>query len=208
MHATARTRLRALLLMLPLLLVPAACTGHQSAPRPAQRTHVPTPTPTPVARSAPFRVEVTHVAGKLSGKRRAVLAAHVRRTLSSYVDEAFLRTDYPAARFAGVPSPFTHTLASAVRRDRELLTNAPLAASTRSVRAARRTAYLSVLSQHGSPAGVTAAVDLVFAVDRGDRPGQRVELKGRLMLTPAPGTGWRIFGYDLARSQRPVRRAS
>jgi hypothetical protein len=203
-HATARTRVTALL-ALPLLVIPTACTSDQSAPNHARQTVASTPV---MRGSVPFRVEVTHVAGKLATKRRAVLAAHVRRTLTWYVDSAFLRTDYPAARFAGAARPFARTLASAVRRDRALLTNAPLARSTRSVRATHRTAYLSVLAPHGSPAGVTAAVDLVFAVDRGDRPAQRVELEGRLLLTPAHGGGWRIFGYDLDRSQRPVRSAS
>ena len=206
MHAPARTRVATLLLALPMLLIPTACTGDHGAPKHAQRQSV---AATPVMRgSAPFRVEVTHVAGRLPGKRRAVLAASVGRTLSSYVDAAFLRTDYPAAQFAAAARPFAHTLASAVRRDRELLTNAPLARSTRSVRATRRTAYLSVLAPHGSPAGVTAAVDLVFAVDRGDRTAERVELRGRLLLSPGPGRGWRIFGYDLDRSQRPVRSSS
>lgn len=204
MHATVRTRAGALLLALPLLVLPTACTGDHSGPNHARQRVADTPV---MRGSVPFRVEVTHVAGRLSGKRRAALSAHVRRTLSSYVDAAFLRTDYPAAHFAGAARPFAHTLASAVRRDRALLTNAPLAGSTRWVRATHRTAYLSVLAPHGSPAGVTAAVDLVFAVNRGDRAAQRVELKGRLLLSPHGG-GWRIFGYDLDRSQRPVRSAS
>jgi hypothetical protein len=200
-------RARALLLALPVLLLPTACTGDHGAQKHAQQEQ--SVASTPVLRgSVPFRVEVTHVAGKLPGKRRAVLASHVRRTLSSYVDAAFLRGDYPQAHFAGATHPFAPTLASAVRRDGALLTNAPLAGSTRSVRATHRTAYLSVLAPHGSPAGVTAAVDLVFAVDRGDRTAQRVELRGRLLLSPARGGGWRIFGYDLDRSQRPVRSAS
>lgn len=203
MHATARARVTALL-TLPLLVLPTACTSDQSAPKHARRTVASAPV---MRGSVPFRVEVTHVAGKLPAGRRAVLSARVRRTLSSYVDAAFLRTDYPAAHFAGAARPFAHTLASAVRRDRALLTNAPLAGTTRSVRSTHRTAYLSVLAPHGSPAGVTAAVDLVFAVDRGDRPAQRVELQGRLLLSPHGG-GWRIFGYDLDRSQRPVRSAS
>ena len=205
MHATARTRVGALLLALPVLLVPTACTGDHAAPKHAPQSVASTPF---MRGSVPFRVEVTHVAGKLSGKRRGVLSANVRRTLSSYVDAAFLRTDYPSAHLAGAARPFAHTLASAVRRDRGLLTNAPLARTTRWVRSTHRTAYLSVLAPHGSPAGVTAAVDLVFAVDRGERTAQRVELKGRLLLSPTHAGGWRIFGYDLDRSQRPMRSTS
>jgi hypothetical protein len=196
------------LLVLPLLLVPTACQGDQARPKHAQQQQQSVAS-TPVMRgSVPFRVRVTHVAGELPGRRRAVLTANVQHALSSYVDAAFLRTDYPAGDFAGAARPFARTLASAVRRDRGLLTNAPLAGSTRGVRATHRTAYLSVLAPHGAPAGVTAAVDLAFAVYRGDRAPQRVELKGRLLLSPGPGHGWRIFGYDLDRSQRPVRGVS
>ncbi len=51
------------------------------------------------------------------------------------------------------------------------------------MRATRRTAYLSVLAPYKVAAGVTAKVDLVFVVDRGDRTAQRVRLAGRLLLT-------------------------
>jgi hypothetical protein len=61
-----------------------------------------------------------------------------------------------------------------------------------------------VIAPRGKVAGVTAAVDLVFRVDRGDKAGRRVHLKGRLLMTPArPGT-WAVFGYDLSRSSAPV----
>jgi hypothetical protein len=156
----------------------------------------------------PFRVQVTHVAGRLSGARRAVLARRVRGMLAVYVDAAFLRSDYPATRLSGVARPFARALAPDVRRDRTLLTNAALAPSTRSVRSTRRTAYLSVLAPHGSPSGATAAVHLVFLVDRGDRRAQRVDLSGRLLLSPDASHRWRIFGYELHRSQRPARTAS
>jgi hypothetical protein len=71
------------------------------------------------------------------------------------------------------------------------------------VRAVRRTAYLAVLAPRQHVAGLTAAVDLVFVVDRGDDPAQRVRLRGRLLLTRVDA-GWRIFGYDLRRTQTPT----
>ena len=68
------------------------------------------------------------------------------------------------------------------------------------MRATARTAYLSVLAPYKVAAGVTAKVDLVFVVDRGDEPAQRVRLAGRLLLTRNASDGWSIFGYDLHRS--------
>jgi hypothetical protein len=60
-----------------------------------------------------------------------------------------------------------------------------------------------VLAPHKVAAGVTAKVDLVFLVDRGDQAAQRVRLAGRLLLTRNKSNGWSIFGYDLHRSETP-----
>jgi hypothetical protein len=129
----------------------------------------------------------------------------VGRTLGDYVEGAFLAGAYPRSGFAGsLRSSFTPGAARRARVDVALLTNRTLGATTRWVRAVRRTAYLSVLAPRGIPAGVTAAVDLVLLVDRGDRVAQRVRLRGRLLLTPAGAGRWRIFGYDLTRTQGPA----
>jgi hypothetical protein len=152
-----------------------------------------------------MRVEVTHVAGKLGAQRRQRLVVTVRRTLSSYVDAAFLTGDYPRSGFAGSFTSFTRGAARQARADLALLTNQPLGATTRSVRATRRTAYLSVLAPKRKVAGVTAAVHLVFLVDRDKGSPRRVELRGRLLMAPDRTGTWKIFGYDVTRSQTPVR---
>lgn len=156
--------------------------------------------------SVPMRVKVTHVAGRLSDQRRRALAVRVGRTISAYVDKAFLTGPYPRSEFAGSFASFTPGAARQARGDQALLTNRPLGPTTRSVHASRRTAYLSVLAARQAVAGVTAAVNLVFVVDRGDAAKQRVRLKGRLLLTRDKRGTWKIFGYDLNRSRvRPGR---
>lgn len=189
-----------------LLAAATACTGgsddRKSEPKPSQ-------TPSSQPPSAPFRVSVTHVAGKLSKPKRATVARRVRAALSAYVDAAFLGGDYPRSDFGSSFRSFTAGAVHDARADQRLLTNRSLGASTASVRSIRRTAYLSVLAPKEHPAGVTAAVDLVFLVDRGDQRAQRVQLKGRLLLTHAKNGGrWSIFGYHLNRSQKPARSAS
>jgi hypothetical protein len=190
------------------LTATAGCTDgsnhHKSVPKAAASSATPSQRPA----SAPFRVSVTHVAGRLSEPRRAALARQVARTLSSYVDQAFLAGRYPRSDFADSFRSFTVGAAHRARSDQALLTNRPLGSSTLSVRAVHRTAYLSVLAPKQHPAGVTAAVDLTFVVDRGARPAQRVHLKGRLLLTRGHGGRWSIFGYSLSRSQLPVRSGS
>jgi hypothetical protein len=182
-----------------LLASAAACTGGDGAKPPADAA---ASTPPP---SVALRVQVTHVAGRLSPARRTALATAVRRTLTIYVDAAFLAGDYPRSRFAGSFASFTPGAARQARGDLALLTNQPLGSTTRSVRATRRTAYLSVLAPRQHVAGVTAVVDLVFLVDRDRAPAERVAVRGRLLLTRGASGPWRIFGYDVTRSQSPAR---
>ena len=192
-----------------LLTAAAGCTDDaapsaSSSARSSASSAEPTATPTPVPDSVPLKVVVTRVSGKLPAASRPALEANVGRTVSAYVDAAFLGGDYPRSDFSRSFGAFTPGAAKDARRDQDLLTNAPLGPSTESVRATRRTAYLSVLAPYKVAAGVTAKVDLVFLVDRGDRPAQRVRLAGRLLLTRADNDGqWAVFGYDLHRSVTP-----
>lgn len=148
------------------------------------------------------------MAGELPAAARRTVATRVGRTISAYVDAAFLDGDYPRSDFKASFGAFTPGGAGQARADVSLLTNQPLGATTRTVQATRRTAYLSVLAPKGKVAGATAAVDLAFRVDRGSRPGRRVHLKGRLLLTRDRTGSWAIFGYDLDRSATQVGKAS
>jgi hypothetical protein len=148
------------------------------------------------------------VSGTLAPADRVTVAANVGRVLRAYVDTAFLRGAYPRKDFTGSFATFTPGAARTARRDLALLTNSRLGPSTESVRAVRRTAYLSVLAPHEVAAGVTANVDLELLVQRTAAPPERLRLKGRLLLTRDQDGGWRIFGYDVSRSDTPVRSGS
>ena len=196
----------AALLGLTVLAGTAGCTGHSepaAKPTPSASPTPTTTTPAPPPPSAPLKVVVTRVSGTLPARSRPALEANVARTISAYVDAAFLKGDYPRSDFSGSFGSFTAGAARDARRDQGLLTNRQLGPTTESVRATRRTAYLSVLAPYKVAAGVTAKVDLVFVVDRGDQPAQQVRLGGRLLLTRDKSGGWSIFGYDLHRSDTP-----
>lgn len=180
------------------------CTGDPEPAAKPSPSSSPTASATPPApASVPLKVVVTRVSGKLPEKSRPPLEANVGKAISAYVDGAFLAGDYPRSDFGDAFGAFTSGAAGDARRDADLLTNRELGPSTESVRATRRTAYLSVLAPYKVAAGVTAKVDLVFVVDRGDDTAQRVRLAGRLLLTRNKSNGWSIFGYDLHRSQTP-----
>jgi hypothetical protein len=193
------------LLVVPLLAAAGACTSssRESPGRPAASRSTVEPTPVPAPASVPWRVRVTHVAGALDGRRRRDVVAGVRATIASYVDDAFVAGPYPRADFSRAFAGFTTGAARRAAADQALLTNRPLGSETRSVRATRRTAYLSVLAPRQRVAGVTAALDLQLLVDRADGTEVRVRLHGRLLLSRDPGRPWTIFGYDLARSDVP-----
>lgn len=180
------------------------CTGDPEPAAKPSPSSSPTASATPPApASVPLKVVVTRVSGKLPEKSRPALEANVGKAISAYVDGAFLAGDYPRSDFGDAFGAFTSGAAGDARRDADLLTNRELGPSTESVRATRRTAYLSVLAPYKVAAGVTAKVDLVFVVDRGDDTAQRVRLAGRLLMTRNKSNGWSIFGYDLHRSQTP-----
>jgi hypothetical protein len=191
------------LLVVPLLAAAGACTSHQSPGRPAASRSTAEPTPVRGPSSVPWRVRVTHVAGALDGQRERDLVSGVGATIASYVDDAFLAGPYPRADFSRAFAGFTTGAAHRAGADQALLTNRPLGSRTRSVRATRRTAYLSVLAPRGTVAGVTATLDLQLLVSRTDGTAVRVRLHGRLLLSRDPGRPWTIFGYDLARSDVP-----
>ena len=180
------------------------CTDHSEPPaaRPSPSASA-TTSATPAPESVPLKVVVTRVSGTLPERSRPALEANVGKAISAYVDGAFLAGDYPRSDFGDAFGVFTAGAARDARHDQDLLTNRRLGPSTESVRATRRTAYLSVLAPYKVAAGVTAKVDLVFVVDRGDRAAQRVRLAGRLLLTRNKANGWSVFGYDLHRSQTP-----
>jgi hypothetical protein len=192
-------------LLAALLLLPAAgCTGGSegsgdATAGPTRSSEAARPRP-----SVPLRVRVTHVAGRLAARDRQAVATRVGRTVSGYLDDAFLSGDYPRTDFDDSFAAFTSGAAKRARADAGLLTNRPYGSTTRSVRATRRTASLSVLAAGARAVGVTARIDVVLVVDRGDRPARRSRLTGRLMLTPRGARQWTIFGYDLARSDTPA----
>lgn len=205
MNGLAGRRIAPALTALALLVAATGCTG--SSRESDGGSEHPSQTSTPAAPSVPFRVQVTHVAGELSAPRRARLVAGVRHTLTRYVGGGFISGDYPRSDFTAAFTSFTPRTRAGARHDQALLTNRSFGATTSSVRATRRAAYLSVLAPRQHVAGVTAAVDLSFLVDRGDKVAQRVRLKGRLLLTRRDNGRWAIFGYDVNRSAVPARKA-
>jgi hypothetical protein len=202
---TAVRRASAAALCAVLLALPTACTGKSSGP--AAKPTPPASTgssATMQARPVPLKVVVTRVSGKLGSRARKNLEANVGRTISRYVDGAFLGGHYPRSGFSEAFSAFVPGVRQQARHDSWLLTNADVGPTTQSVSPEEQAAYLSVLAPYKVAAGVTARLRVRFVADRGDKPGREVTVTGRLMLTRKKKGGWAIFGYHLSRSVRTV----
>lgn len=203
--APRRTTVAATLLVIGGLL--AGCSGDEP---PAGDT----PSPTPGASSptggddvagvedAALEVRVGAVTGELSKKRRRAVSRQVGRAVDRWYRAAWLGDDYPRGGFGRSSFPgFTDGARRNARRDRRLTTNAALGRRIDEVRAVTRDVRVDLFAPGGRPAGATARVRLVL-VTSGDAE-RRVRVSGRLLLTPGKER-WRIFGYDLARSDRPA----
>ena len=155
---------------------------------------------TPVATSVTLAVEVTQLrAGSATGPAAGRRPGSARRR--RVVRRGVPRRRLPALGLRRLRSAGFTPGAAAGARARPGAADQPPDSAPRSTPSrppgARRTSR--VLAPHGQAAGVTAAVDLDFVVDRGDRPAQRVQLRRPAAADPATDDGaWRIFGYDVA----------
>ena len=183
----------------------AACTSSSDTPRSAPSSPGSTGSSATLdARPVPLKVMVTRVSGRLPAKDRRALEHNVGAAVSTYVDGAFLGGTYPRSDFTDAFGSFSAGARRAALKDRNLVTNALLGPTTKSVATKEQSAYLSVLAPYKVAAGVTARLTVRFVADRGDAPAKQVTVSGRLMLTRQASGGWKIFGYDLSRSVRTV----
>lgn len=204
-------------LVLAVLAALAGCTS-----TPSGSPDVPTPqSGVAVAVAAPqVSAPVTRVAGRLPDRRRLALRRDVEALVADYVTAAFLD---PTASASDALPGFSAGAARLARSQGAVLSRADLERSgDATVRLLRAEAPVSVLAPRGRPAGATARLDLVLLVTResaatsaaspaalppatavpaATTDGERVRLQGRLLLTPV-GDGWRVFGFDVRRSDR------
>jgi hypothetical protein len=155
--------------------------------------------PEAAARSVPTQVDLGRVMGRLAPAARTRLVERVTPVVDTWIDGAF-GGDYPRDDFGAAFAPFTPDAAARAAEQPRLMSNAAVAPRLDGVRVLRRRVLLDVLAVDGSAAAVTARVDLVLRLT-GDVV-RRDRVRGSLLLTPErPGgaSGWRVFGYDMAR---------
>lgn len=181
---------------LGLLLPLSACTSDGSSPAEPEPPAETAPAQTLRSSEVDLQTRVTRVAGRLPDKRRTQVGDRIGRVVEAHLDAAYLR-DYPVrgpgAAFAG----FTPGARKQARGDQRLLTGRGLKGA-RSVSVTDAAAYVALLAPRRHLVGATARLEVDLRVET-DAGAEKVRVRGRMMLTPTP-KGWRIFGYDLSRS--------
>ena len=182
------TREISLVVSLLLVLTAGACTSDPG-------TDTPTPSEADRERVTEVSTPVTRVAGRLSDADRLALRRDVEGVLRRYVDSAFLDPDAtPRTAFPG----FTEGGERLARTQAATLSRGDLRGAD--VRARRLGGTVDAFAPAGQARGATLHLDLVLDATRGDRT-RRVRLTGRMLLTPV-GDAWRVFGFDVRRSER------
>lgn len=180
-----------------LVAAATACTGDSAGE----------PTPSPESSSAPIlqvrpgplTVRLTPpVRGQLAPGSRNNLRASLRRALGSWMSSGFgAGTDSSDAFVAYTPGA-----AGLARRQAAVTTTTRLEPELVETVPTRRQARVSVLAAGGRAVGASADVVLVVVGAHADGSSIEVVVRGDLELTPT-SDGWKVFGFELARSQGP-----
>jgi hypothetical protein len=182
-------------ILLPMLLALTG-TGCTADPDDPGDGDTPAPTQSAVAmRPLPVSTPVTRVAGRLSDADRLALRREVESLLRRYAGKSLLDT---GARARTALPGFTAGAERQARAQRAVLWG--VAGRQGEVRPRRLEGTVSAFAPNGKAQGATLYLDLALDVTRGDRT-RRVRMTGRMLLTPA-GDSWRVFGFDVRRSDR------
>lgn len=200
MRSPIRGRVAAATVAAICLATMSACSGDETPGRSAPSTPSASTSPvTEPAVAAPLttEAEVKKVVGKLKTGGRGQLVRQITPVVDQWWEAAYLGGTWPRTAFGDAFPGFTQGATKEARRDKELLSNADIGATTTAVTATKRDVRLDVIAPSGRVAGVTARIALDFDTT-GDQPHQ-VSVRGRVFLTRKEGT-WRIFGYDVRKA--------
>lgn len=181
---------------LGLLLPLSACTSDGPSPAEPESPAGTAPAQTLRSSEVDLQTRVTRVAGRLPDKRRTQVADRIGRAVEAHLAAAYLRA-YPMRGPGAAFADFTPGARKQARRDQRLLTGRGLEGA-RSVSVTDAAAYVALLAPRRHLVGATARLEVDLRVETDER-AEKVRVRGRVMLTPTP-KGWRIFGYDLTRS--------
>lgn len=177
-----------------------ACSGDDEPPAesPSESESLAMPTNDPVEFEVATRTKIGRVVGRWPKKEHDRLVATVGPVVQKWFNAAY-GGSYPRSDFGDAFPGFTARAEREAKRDKVLLTNIGIGDRLTAVTPTESRIWLDVLAVRKKAVGVTARFLLKFKTE-GDVE-KHVRVKGRLMLNRHP-SGWRIFGYDVAKGAR------
>jgi len=191
----APRRLAAAALAAALCLGAAACSGDDEGN--GDKDTATGASPTTATDEVATQVSWGAVAGKVGKAKRDQVKEAATGVVDGWLDAAYAGGEWPRTDFSGAFAGFTDGAQAKAEADLDLMTNSAIGGQVESVEVLKRTIKLDALGVKGKATGVTARFKLKFRTD-GEVEGTET-VSGRLFLTPTDG-GWRVFGYDVARS--------
>jgi hypothetical protein len=145
------------------------------------------------------RAHLGRVEGRLPQGKRQQVREQVTQAVDAWFDAAYVGGDYPRSDFSTSWPGFTPGAAADARSDKRLMSNVSLGPDIAGVEATARRVDIDVLAVKGHARGATARFVLKFKTS-GDVQ-RKVQISGRLFLTPGSHGGWKIFGYDVTKGR-------
>ena len=204
-HASSRRRRGSGVVAATAAVLAATLTGCSAEAESAEEEHRSGSVAAAVADpEVSVRTSVARVHGDLSARELRQLEQEAGRLVSGYLSAAYLH-QRPTQGYRGSFPGFTPDARKLAYRDVRTASDGAFNWADE-VRPLGAVAFLSVVAPEGRPAGATARVLLRMAASD-QRREREVEVRGRLLLTPA-GNRWQIFGYDLSVATKPMRRSA
>ncbi len=192
MRLNPRAALASVSMLLALSLTATACSGDDGSDDGGSEL----PSGDPAAFAIETRTTIGKVEGRLAKRDRRQLANSITDVVQRWFNKAYVAGEYPRTDFHDAFPGFTPGARDAAHKDRALMSNQVIGRRISAVTPKQSRLWLDVLAVRKRPVAVTARFRLAFRTE-GDL-SRRVGVRGRLMLTRA-NSGWRIFGYDVAR---------
>jgi hypothetical protein len=197
MKLASRPALAAASMLLCVTLGATACSDDEGGSGGDSSSRPPLPSGQPDAFEIETRTTIGEVVGKLGKKDRQQVAGAATRVVQRWFDAAYVGGDYPRKSFNDAFPGFTAGARDKAFQDRKLMSNRDIGDRIDGVTPKASRVWVDVLAVGKGPVAVTARFRLAFKT-QGDLE-RKVTVRGRLLMTRAK-TGWRIFGYHVAKN--------
>jgi len=204
---TSRSTVAALTLALVAAVGLTACSGDDtegssSAPTSAADDSASTAEAQSIDKAnAKLTARVVEIGPGVKKKAQTHIRRQLARPIESWMDSAYLAGDFPHQGYTKKDfHGWTAQAATLAARDKKTTSSDFVRQKAVQVVADRRDARLFVFTMNGVAGGATANIYLIMTATMKSGAEKKYAVAGQVYLT-RKGNDWRIFGYDLHRTE-------